>query len=84
MLFSVLGYAFRGGNNEEDNIKELNYNGFEFVEQNGFWFTNIENFQFIFRYNPEQVEKIPKMGVDLIDIFRAGIKHFECKFKKGR
>ena len=56
MLFSVLGYAFRGGGN--DDIKKLNYNGFEFVEQNGFWFTNIENFQFAFKYNPQQIEEI--------------------------
>lgn len=56
MLFSVLGYAFRGGGN--DDIKKLNYNDFEFVEQNGFWFTNIENFQFAFKYNPQQVEEI--------------------------
>ena len=56
MLFSVLGYAFRGGGN--DDVEKLNYNGFEFVEQNGFWFTSIENFQFAFRYNPQQVEEI--------------------------
>ncbi len=58
MLFSVLGYAFRGGNNEEENINKLEYNGFEFVEQNGFWFTNIENFQLAFKYNPTQVGEI--------------------------
>ena len=56
MLFSILGYSFQGvGNND---IKKLNYNGFEFVEQNGFWFTNIENIQFAFKYNTEQVEEI--------------------------
>ncbi len=56
MLFSILGYAFRG--QENNDIKKLNYNGFEFVEQNGFWFTNTENFQLVFKYNPQQIEKI--------------------------
>ncbi len=56
MLFSVLGYAFRGGGNED--IKKLSYNGFEFVEENGFWFTSIENLQFAFKYNPQQIGEI--------------------------
>ncbi len=56
MLFSILGYAFRGGGN--DDVNKLSYNGFEFVEQNGFWFTNIEDIQFAFKYNPQQVEEI--------------------------
>jgi len=58
MLFSILGYSFQGKSIEEDNTKKINYNGFEFVEQNGYWFTNIGNSQFVFKYNPEQVGKI--------------------------
>lgn len=56
MLFSVLGYSFQGKENNDE--KKLNYNDFEFIEQNGFWFTNVENLQFAFRYNPQQVEEI--------------------------
>lgn len=56
MLFSVLGYAFRGEG--DNNVGKIDYNGFEFIEQNGFWFTDIENLQFSFRYNPQQVEEI--------------------------
>jgi len=56
MFFSVLGYSLGGRDATEDSNK-INYNGYEFAEQNGFWVLNIGNFDFIFRYNPEQVEK---------------------------
>lgn len=58
MFLGIFGYIFQGRNDEEDNTKRLNYNGFEFVEQNGYWFTNIGDSQFVFKYNPEQVERI--------------------------
>lgn len=56
MLFSILGYSF--GGKEDNNLKKLNYNGFEFVEQNGFWIINIEGLQFFFKYNPKQIEEV--------------------------
>lgn len=56
MLFSVLGYSFRRG--EGSSIKKINYNGFEFTEQDNFWILNIEEFNFVFKNNPQQVEKI--------------------------
>ena len=57
MFFSVLGYSF-GGGNTDNNIKKVNYNGFEFVEQSDFWFLNYGDFKFVFKYNPEQIEEI--------------------------
>jgi len=59
MLFSILGYAFgafRGKENED--ITKINYNGFEFTNQNGFWLLNLGDLNFIFKYNPNEVEKI--------------------------
>ncbi len=55
MFFSVLGYSFRGG---DENTKKINYNGFEFINQNDFWILNTENFYFVFKNNPKQVEEI--------------------------
>ena len=55
MLFSVLGYAF-GGKSDGENEK-VTYNEFEFLGQNGFWYTQIGNFEFVFDYNPNEVEK---------------------------
>ncbi len=57
MFFSVLGYAFRGSGDEDDDQK-INYNGFEFVRQNNFWFLELGDFQFAFKYNPKQVEQV--------------------------
>lgn len=54
MFFSVVGYSFTGKTVE--NSGKINYNGYEFAEQNGFWVLNIGNL-FFFKYNPEQVEK---------------------------
>lgn len=56
ILVSSIGYSFQRGEKEEDN--KINYNGFEFEEQNGFWGVNIEGMQFYFKYNPLQTDKI--------------------------
>ena len=56
MLFSAIGYGFMGGDNSKEN--KINYNGFEFVKQGEFWKARIENIDFIFKYNPNQVNKI--------------------------
>jgi len=58
MLLSLMGYSFQSNYSEENNSKKIKYNGFEFIEQNGFWITEIKDFQFVFRYNPKQVERI--------------------------
>ena len=51
---SAMNPAPSKGNSNE----RINYNGFEFTEQNGFWILNKDNTNFIFRFNPNQVEKI--------------------------
>jgi len=56
MLFSTIGYAFQGSGEESSNSK-LNYNGFEFINSNGYWELSIGTYNFLFRYNPNQVEK---------------------------
>ena len=56
MLFSILGYSFSG--RDESEAKKINYKGFEFINQNDFWFLNLEGFQFVFKYNPNEVEKV--------------------------
>ena len=56
MFFSVIGYSFRG--REDNDVKKIDYKRFEFIEGNGFWILNIENLNFVFKYNPYEVEKI--------------------------
>lgn len=61
MFFSVIAYAVMGlvnfGSNSE-NLETINYNGFEFQNQNGFWLLEKDGKNFIFRNNPNSVEKI--------------------------
>ena len=67
MFFSTVGFAFqvvtktggKGGQiNQQIQTQTINYNGFEFREQSGFWILNKDNINFVFRNNPYQVTKI--------------------------
>jgi hypothetical protein len=62
MIFIMLGSTFAvivdSLSNDNANNEKVEYNGYEFVGQNGFWATNIGNYEFLFRYNPTQVERI--------------------------
>jgi hypothetical protein len=58
MFLSVLGYALSGRFDEDAGKEKIIYNGIEFTNQNGFWVADIEGYQFIFRYNPNEVPKI--------------------------
>ena len=56
LFASVFAYAFGGGKSvEEDNVI---YGGYEFIEENNFWFTEVGNLVFSFRYNPNEIEQI--------------------------
>ena len=56
MLGSTFGYAFYHFGDKED-VDKVEYNGYVFLNQNDFWITNIGTYQFMFKYNPLQVEK---------------------------
>lgn len=62
MFFSVAEYALFGQDPGEDAIQGTTntntYNGFQFLEQNGYWILNIEEKSFIFSYNPNEVQRI--------------------------
>ena len=59
LFLSLIGYGLGG-----KGIKEIKiiYNEQEFIEENGFWITEIRDLVFSFRYNPNEVENI---GADL-------------------
>ncbi|MCX6746912.1 MAG: hypothetical protein NTU63_02135 [Candidatus Pacearchaeota archaeon] len=57
MVLSVLGYSL-GRNNQEEEAEKVIYNGYEFTKTNDFWTTTIGSFQFSFKYNPYETEKI--------------------------
>jgi len=53
-VFGVIVNSFGQNKDSED----VEYNGIKFVEQNNFWFASKDSLEFVFRNNPEQVEKI--------------------------
>tara|TARA_Y100000310_G_scaffold133129_1_gene132042 strand:+ start:533 stop:1117 length:585 start_codon:yes stop_codon:yes gene_type:complete len=71
MFSSVLGFAFSnfsssgGGDINSHNFNSINYNGFDFIEQENFWILNQDGINFIFRYNPNQVPRIASEIKDL-------------------
>lgn len=60
MIFSTLGYSLQGddSNDAEGNEFKINYNGHEFLYQNGLWIVNIGQTSFGFLHSPKEVEKI--------------------------
>jgi len=62
MLGSTFGYAISSLNKDNSGDNKLDYRGYKFVEQNGFWGTTIGNYDFLFRYNPTQVESMEIEG----------------------
>ncbi len=68
MVISTLGFALQGfgsGNTdtEDSSVNNIEYNGFEFVNQNGLWVLG----NFIFKNVPQQVEDIGSVSGDIID-----------------
>lgn len=57
MFFSVFGYAFGGQPSNSNNSDSIEYNGFQFQNQNGLWVLNRGSFNFIFSYNPEEINR---------------------------
>ncbi len=60
MLASTLGYAFT--REPQETATKIIYNGFEFIKTSDIWNANIGNYQFSFKYNPQEIQKI---GVQL-------------------
>ncbi|HLA23526.1 MAG TPA: hypothetical protein VJZ93_03270 [Candidatus Nanoarchaeia archaeon] len=62
MLFSTLGYAFSYISNQAtqntQTAETINYNGFQFTNQNGFWISSVNGNSFILRNNPNEVPEI--------------------------
>jgi hypothetical protein len=52
--FGIIVNSF-GTNSSADKVE---YNGYKFVNENDFWTTTIGDYKFIFKYNPNQVERI--------------------------
>ncbi|MBS3071221.1 hypothetical protein J4407_02900 [Candidatus Pacearchaeota archaeon] len=68
MLFSVIGYGFQfigdSGTDSKAEASTINYNGFQFTQQNNFFILNLNEMNFIFgndprgTYNSIEMEKV--------------------------
>ncbi len=56
MIFGTLGYAFSGRENE--NSEKIEYKGIEFIKTNDYWNFNLQGYDFITKYNPQETENI--------------------------
>lgn len=56
MVFSTLGYALRG---DDEETKRIEYKDIKFIKDDSdYWSFNIEGYDFVTRYNPQEVEDI--------------------------
>lgn len=57
MLFSTVGYSFLSINNDNE-IRDSSfiYNGFSFIENNGYFFTSIGGYDFAIRTDPRNID----------------------------
>jgi hypothetical protein len=61
MLFSTLGYALGGKNEDAKDV--INHNGIEFIQDSsGYWKSEIQNYEFLMKYNPQEVQDIDFNG----------------------
>lgn len=67
MVFSVLGYSLGNQNENSENTEKIIYNGYKFTKSNGFWTTKIGNFQFSFKYNPNETEDINVQQINYLN-----------------
>jgi hypothetical protein len=80
LLFSTAGFAFQGGDEEETSNK-LTYNGIEFFNQNGFWFSRIGGIDFVFKYNPKEVKRQDNQFQNLFEN-TSQLKYFNNYYDK--
>lgn len=57
MFGSVFGVIV-GSFGARESSNKIKYNGFEFIKQNNFWILQIGNFNFVFKYNPNEIPEI--------------------------
>jgi hypothetical protein len=79
MLFSTLGYAFQGGG---QSAKKITYNGFEFNENNGYWFLNLGQSQLAFKYNPKQVENVDSQ-INKVNSYSSQPLYISSKYQEA-
>ncbi len=69
LLFSVFGYSFMSQGNSDNSLKNIEYNGNEFIQRNNYWILNNEDVQFAIQNNPKEIDNYSKyIQEDIKDI----------------
>ena len=68
MMLSIIGYSLLGKDSGEKQQEKVVYNGIEFVNKNGFWVLEQAGMEFVFKYNPKEVERIDS-EIDYLDSY---------------
>ena len=58
VMFGSVFAVIVGSFGAEKNSNKIEYNGLEFIKQSNFWILEIGDFDFIFKYNPNEVQEI--------------------------
>lgn len=58
MFASVFGIVVNSFGKDKETDSIIEYNGYEFLNENDLWYTSIGNFDFVFKYNPDQTKDI--------------------------
>ena len=69
MIFGTLGYAFSG--REDENSEKIEYNGIEFIKANEYWNFNLQGYDFITKYNPQETENISFLSYSSINNYAS-------------
>ena len=89
MVFSTLGYAFSGGE-EEEGSGEIEYNGIIFMQDNGgYWNFGFQGYEFTTRYNPQETQDISFFSYSALNNYANQPLYFisksqEVKFEIAR
>ncbi|MEK6913870.1 MAG: hypothetical protein AABW47_04345 [Nanoarchaeota archaeon] len=78
MFFSVVGYSFMGRDETSngENAKIV-YNNLEFSKENGLWATTIGDFKFLFKYNPNEVNRTASL-LNLLNTYSGKPLYFSA------
>jgi hypothetical protein len=56
MVLGTLGFAFTFADRQD--VRRVIYNGYEFVDYNGYWVTEVGGMEFLFTKNPNELKEI--------------------------
>ena len=76
LVLSTAGFALLGGDGDEENGVEQEYNGFRFFKQNNLWELDLGGQKFHFKYLPQEVENVSVLGFYYLELYSGKPLYF--------